>query len=439
MNKNKIIKTSLASATLALLTQPALSQQDTDSLSSPTNNQTEQTASDYEWKFDAALLFYSESDSRVQAFEPVFMASKQLDEDESISFKLTVDSLTGASPSGAVASNQVQTFTTPSGNADYQVGANVYPLDDSFKDTRVALAANWSFPLAESTQMTVGANASNEYDYFSASVNANISHDFNNNNTTLFAGLSFASDTIDPVGGAPIALSRMQPVGASQAKLDGTQDKDTLDILFGMTQVIDKYSLFQLNYSYSMSDGYHNDPYKVLSVLGADGNYFDDGIATANVLFENRPDKRTKHSLFGRYKRFIDGDVVDVSYRYMTDDWDIDSHTVDLKYRFALNNDSYIQPHVRYYTQTAAEFYQPYLLQAQALPTYASADYRLAEYDAVTVGLEYGWTTQSDQTWRIALEYYAQSPTEPAKFGVLQDQTLLPDWNAVMLRINYSF
>ena len=104
-----------------------------------------------------------------------------------------------------------------------------------------------------------------------------------------------------------------------------------------------------------------------------------------------------------------------------------------------MDNDNYLQPHIRYYTQTAAEFYKPYLLQSEALPTYASADYRLAEYDAVTLGMEYGWKTASNNTWRVALEYYTQSPTEPTTFGALQDQTLLPEWNAVMLRVNYSF
>jgi len=307
-----------------------------------------------DWKFDAALLYYSESDSRVTAIEPIIQATRIFSEDETLSFRLTVDTLTGASPSGAVASNQPQTFTSPSGNANYEIAANTYPLDNTFLDTRVALATNWSFALSNKDQITLGANVSSEYDYQSLSFNGNISHDFNSNNSTLFAGLSYTLDSIDPVGGSPTSLSRMQPVGETQSKVDGSQDKDILDLLIGITQVVDKYSLFQINYSYSSSDGYHSDPYKVLSVLGDDGNYFDDGITTANVLFENRPDKRTKHSIYGRYKRYFDGNILDLSYRYMTDDWEIDSHTVDLKYRFDLSNNNYIQPHIRYYSQTEA-------------------------------------------------------------------------------------
>ena len=434
MKKNLLLKSALATATLTLITGTA---QADEGQEQTTPASKEQAIGD--WKFDAAFLFYSESDSRVSAIEPVFNANKRLDEEEYLNLKLTVDSLTGASPSGAVASNQPLTFTRPSGNASYTVNANEYPLDDTFKDTRVALATNWTFPVSDMTKAGLGANISKEYDYLSASINGNISYDFNNRNSTLFAGLSYAFDSIDPVGGAPIAFGRMQPVGDPQNKLSGSQDKDTLDLLVGITQVIDRESLFQINYSYSMSDGYHNDPYKVLSVLDDQGNYFDDGVPVANVLFESRPDERTKHGLFGRYKRYIDGDILDVSYRYMTDDWEIDSHTVDLKYRFAFDNGDYLQPHVRYYTQTQADFYQPYLRQDQPLPQFASSDYRLAEYDAVTLGLEYGWKSSGGNQWRMALELYNQTPTEPEKYGVLQQHTLLPDWNAVMLRVNYSF
>ncbi|MCP4388342.1 MAG: DUF3570 domain-containing protein, partial [Gammaproteobacteria bacterium] len=68
-------------------------------------------AEDDNWDVDTAVLFYAESDDRVQAFEPVISATRDLGDDESLSFKLVLDSLTGSSASGAVPSTQVQTFT----------------------------------------------------------------------------------------------------------------------------------------------------------------------------------------------------------------------------------------------------------------------------------------------------------------------------------------
>ena len=45
-------------------------------------------------------------------------------------------------------------------------------------------------------------------------------------------------------------------------------------------------------------------------------------------LFESCPDERVKHSLYGQAKHFMNGKVLDISYRYTSDDWDTDSHTL---------------------------------------------------------------------------------------------------------------
>ena len=59
-----------------------------------------------DWDISAALLFYNESDHRVQAIEPIIQAKKYIATDETLTLKFTYDSLTGTSPTGAVASNQ---------------------------------------------------------------------------------------------------------------------------------------------------------------------------------------------------------------------------------------------------------------------------------------------------------------------------------------------
>ena len=88
------------------------------------------------WDIDTALLYYGESDDRVQDASLSGLAIRDFGEDRKLSLGLTVDSLTGASPSGAIASNQPQTFTTPSGRETYTTPAGEIPLDDSFLDTR---------------------------------------------------------------------------------------------------------------------------------------------------------------------------------------------------------------------------------------------------------------------------------------------------------------
>jgi len=221
------------------------------------------TAEPGEWDIDTAVLFYSETD-RVQAVEPVISGTRQFEGDRSLNAKLVVDVLTGASPNGAVPSDQPQTYTRPSGNGQYTTAAGETPLDDTFKDTRVAVSGGWKQPLSESIDGNVGINVSKEYDYFSAGVNGGVSYDFNNNNSTLSFGLSYAADTIDPEGGIPVEGSCLFGASASsgctEASFDdtrrgnGSESKDTIDALLGFTQVINKTTVAQFNLSLTQSD-----------------------------------------------------------------------------------------------------------------------------------------------------------------------------------------
>jgi len=256
-------------------------------------------------------------------------------------------------------------------------------------------------------------------------------------------GVAMASDSVDPVGGAPLGLTPMLAGTGNGNKL-GSQTKDVIDVLLGVTQVINRHTLVQFNYSLSQSDGYLTDPYKILSVVdpilgdpiaappGAGLNYL--------YLYENRPDTRDKQGLFGLLKRDIGGDVFDVSYRYMTDDWDIDSHTIDMHYRWNLDNGSYFQPHVRFYSQTAAGFYQTVTFDGAPLPNFATADYRLSEFDAVTVGIKFGKPTSGGEM-SARLEFYQQTgnASPGSQVGSLQSFDLNPELNAIIAQFSYDF
>ena len=320
--------------------------------------------------------------------EGVVSATKDFGDDHIFNGKITYDGLTGASATGAVAQDAVQTFSRPSGKGGYQVAANTTPLDDTFRDSRVQLNANWAQPLSSGIAGGIGVHISKEYDYFSAGLNGNLSFDFNQKNTTLSVGSSFQYDQIDPVGGKPIGLSSMpiRPYSdyddeqsesenadefydsaftTQYQSREKSADKNTLDVLVGLTQVLNRRTIMQVNYGLSVADGYLNDPYKLLSVVDSTG-------VTQDIVFEERPDTRTKHNIFWQTKYAMNNGVVDVSYRYMQDDWDIKSHTVESRLRFNVGESGYLQPHFRYYRQGAAEFYRPFLLANEALPEYAS-------------------------------------------------------------------
>lgn len=409
---NKKIAGLLSAATCSLLAAPA-------------------QAEDEAWDVDAAVLYYAESDGRIQAFEPVISATKDLGDEELLSFKLVLDSLTGSSASGAVPSTQVQVFTRPSGNGSYSVAANETPLDPSFKDTRVSLSMNWEKPVDRVNRRNLGFNISKEYDFTSLAANALWQRDSNQRNTAWSYGFNLEFDEIDPVGGAPEPLTRL----IDQNKMSSNESRSIVDLLFGVTQVIDRSSLFQLNLSLSEADGYMTDPYKLVSVVDN-----TTGLPTEQ-WFESRPDSRSRRSIFGKYKKMLSNkDIFTASYRFMTDDWGIDSNTLDFAYRFAFNRGYYIQPRLRWYLQSEADFYN-YFLRTGETPEYASADYRLGEMEATTIGFKFGREIDEQRAWSLRLEMYEQSgDSSPSEaFGQLAQQDLYPTVEATIVQFNYSF
>ena len=400
-----------------------------------------------EWEMDTALLYYGEDGGRVQDVSLNLLARRLFPDDRILSMSLAVDSLTGATPNGAIPQDDVQTFTRPSGEDTYQVAAGDTPLDDTFLDTRYALTASWQQPLGRNYSGSAGLSFSTEYDYTHAGLNFGLSKDFNKRNTTLSLGLSLARDEFDPVGGTPPPLGLMPDVGELPVR-SATESKDIVDVLLGVTQVINDRFLVQFNYSLSDASGYLNDPYKILSVVdpstgdaisrlpapGLDGPLHQ-------YRFENRPDQRTKHSLFGQGKYFMDGKVLDVSYRFMTDDWGIDSHTLETKLNLPVGEGRFIEPHLRFYTQGEADFYRPSLSDGESLPQFASADYRLGNFDAFTAGLKYGWRTSSGKDYAVRLEYYRQDGEVPQGLvaGNQDRDSLYPDLDAIILNFSFGF
>jgi hypothetical protein len=393
-------------------------------------------AEDHGWVFDTAILIYDEKD-RVSAVEPVINAKKRFSDDRSLNMKLVYDSLTGASPNGATPSNKPQTFTRPSGNGSYVTPAGEMPLDDTFKDTRTAFSIGWEQPWGRLMRVNVGAYISNEYDYSSIAVNAGISRDFNKRNTTLSAAVSYSTDEWDPQGGIPVPFASMAMAGDEQPRQGASDDKTITDLVLGVTQVINRQTLMQWNYSLSRASGYLNDPFKLVSVVDAQSG------ETLDYIYEGRPEDRTKHSLYWKTKyHLLRGDTVDFSYRYMTDDWDIDSHTLDFRYRWNFSERYYLEPHVRYYQQGAADFYRHSLLDGEVAGlSEVSADYRLAEFDGITVGAKYGIYFAGGSELNFRLERYEQrGDTSPGDaVGVQRNVDLFPDLEANIIQIGYSF
>ena len=397
-----------------------------------------QTPSDDPNQVDAGLLYYQEDGGRVRSIDAIVKLNRDLGDERVLGAQVSVDSLTGGSPNGAVAQKSAQTFATPSGNTltgslrgehaqVYSIAAGKQPLDTSFHDLRIAGDLSWTQPVGIGNKLAVGGHLSKEYDFISASANGMFSHDFNNKNTTLGMGASAEFDQVKAVGGAPVA-------GTSYAlfrKQDGSDNKRVYGAQLGVTQVIARNWITQLNLAVDRSTGYLNDPYKILSLVNATG-------VTTGYYFESRPDTHTRKSAYLGNKLALGSSVLDFSYRFGTDDWGIDSHTVEAKYRLHVGGSAYIEPQLRWYKQSAADFYRLFLA---ATPTgYMSADPRLAAFTAKTVGLKLGMPLANGDEVSVRLEGYQQDPkVHSSALAGLSGLDLNPRLRAVVLQLDWRF
>lgn len=440
LKKPKKIRGALATATCALLGTglPQAAQAEDPSFK--------------DWEFDSAILFYSEK-NRVSAMEPVLSARKDLGDDHFLNFKIAIDVLSGSSANGAVPANVAQTFASPSGESSYTAEANETPLDPTFRDTRFAANLLLEKPVDRQMKTFLGLNVSTETDYTSVGVSASLTYDTNNKNTTYSAGAAFNLDTISPSGGEPQPFTEVptNPVsgdGGDEDEDEGEgsagKTKNVSDLLLGVTQVISRQTLAQFNYSIGTSSGYLTDPYKLLSVVNPVTGQLvagsDPALYKYKYYYEKRPGSRLRQNLYWKINHQFTDDVVYLTYRYYWDDWDIQSHTIDLRYRFQMGQ-HYLQPHLRYYTQTAADFHYYFLRDGEPLPDYASADYRLGELTTTTIGLSYGVETGSNSEFSLRAEYMKQSGnSHPAEaVGVLRNYDLSPDVDAVIVQLSYSY
>jgi len=391
---------------------------------------------DEKWRVDTSVLYYSEQD-RVTVVEPVVFLRKTTGEDSFVNFRLIYDTMSGASANGATPTNTPQTFTSASGTSTYTTPAGKIPLHD-FSDQRVAVAVEWDKPVDHLSRAIYGINASTENDYRSIGLSATRLREFNNKLTTLTIGISGSYDSVMPIGGAPTPMQLMSsvvppPPGGEDDEGESGKTKLVTDAIVGITQVLTRRALTQFNYSIGYSSGYLTDPYKVVSVIDATG-------ATIDYRFESRPDTRLRQSLYWKTAYHFDHDVMHFAYRYYWDDWGIHAHTADLHYRMELWKGAYLQPHLRYSTQTAANFYTYSLLNSSPVPAYASADYRLGELTTTTYGLKLGVPVGRTSEINLRVESITQSGNGyPADaIGIQKNYDLFPTINTTVVQITYT-
>ncbi|WP_292927168.1 DUF3570 domain-containing protein [Novosphingobium sp. PASSN1] len=346
---------------------------------------------------DTAVLYYQEDDNRVRVVESETGLTWNSPGGTVVSGKFVYDSLTGATPNGAVRSRSgVQTFRPPSprpgtsapvhesdsstgASGIYEIARGKLPVDSGFKDTRKAVDLGVTLPLASGLKLSVGGAGSWEMDFTSYSGRVGLSKELFGKNTTVSVGYNYERDSVRPFTGIPSPLSSMGDVVIGTARR-----KHVSSFVAGLTQVLTPGWLAQINWSHGVSRGYQTDPYKLVSLVD---RYSGDPFA---YIYENRPGRRVRDSIYVGTKFALGSAVTDASVRWYKDSWGIKSWTFALSEHMPLGRSVYVEPGVRYYHQTGADFFRHYVFLDENTPDFVSADSRLGAFRAWTFSLKAG-------------------------------------------------
>ena len=236
--------------------------------------------------------------------------------------------------------------------------------------------------------LSVSLAASDEHDYISRAIGLQGRWSSEDNNRTWTAGFGASSDKID------------NQSNGSNTAID--QRKRTQEFMVGVTQVLSPTDIAQVNLTRSIGHGYYNDPYK---------------------SFDKRPDQRNAWIALARWNHYLAGPgaTLQSSYRYYSDTFGVTAHTAGLDW-VQPKGKWKITPGVRFYTQSAANFYFDPKLDAQgqydqlatirhaaSLAGSKSADQRLSAFGAVTASIKVAYAFTPDTVADVKLETYRQS------------------------------
>jgi uncharacterized protein DUF3570 len=263
----------------------------------------------------------------------------------------------------------------------------------TIQDTRNDLKLHGNY-YTEEGRLGFGGGYSTENDFTAMDFGVDGERHFNEKNTTLSGGLGTSFDTITPTNpqGFPT-----RPTEKSKQSYSG---------FLGLSQIINRRSILQGSFSYNFNTGYLSDPYKEVYQIGAPTQYGD-----------FRPNQKHQFAFLVRYNHHIEEteSTIHLSYQYYLDTWDISSHTFELAWYQNFGDSLQIAPVVRYYSQSKANFYVPYLKLGQARPDNMSSDFRLSAYGALSFGAKVEYTFHTpwwrDIEWRThaSIERYLSS------------------------------
>ncbi len=333
----------------------------------------------------------------------------------------------------------------------------VHTLAMASPETRKQGDLNLSYEWDEAA-LNVGAGLSQENDYQSRFGNLSGRWDFNQKQTSLNLGLSYTNSDINAlldhdatpyIYNTSAGLANYSQIqSGSQINLVGgaqvnnrllTGNRQDWATNLSVTQILNKNALVVAGIGFTRNTGYLANPYKAVTTVFVDPTQKITSpssllTGTSLSLLEKRPQERDQWTGNLSYVQHIDAmdSALHFDYRVFSDDWGITSHTFEFDWVQPVFDTWTVTPLIRYYSQTAADFYTPYVVSFQTypgkptynpktgaitlsqlnpnkLPANYSSDQRLSAFGAISGGMTVSKQFAKGITLALGAEYYTHA------------------------------
>lgn len=388
---------------------------------------------------------YAEENGRIQVQTETLSIQKTITPWLDVNVREVYDAISGATPTGAPAIRQLKMRDPGTGAAIPPSSITGYTrqLDGVSGASQAgpvirAMAQN-KVPLTESPEFRLGTNVafgltsgphrlvpeisySNESDYRSYAFALNYTYEFNQKSTTLNLGWSHA---YDEVLANPFTF------------LTSSSIKNTDNLIIGGTQLLGPGTVLGANVTLGYAHGYLNDPYRAVvfqeSTIDPDNRVVLSG--------EQRPSTRFSQAMLLSLTQSVPklDASVEGTYRFYHDSYGIVANTVSLAWFQKFGKGLMVSPSVRYYHQSAADFYgiqfpgDP-LNNPDIVPRFYSADYRLSKMETFTLGLEANVKLSEHFDLHLGYQRYWLHGLDHET-----DQSTYPKANIFTIGLSYAF
>jgi len=350
----------------------------------------------------ADVLYFRYDGGGVQISGPSMLVRKSIGDHVSVAANYYIDMVSSASV-------DVETSASP------------------YDDERTQSSLSVDFLHGKSTY-SIGYVNSDESDYQAKTMFASVSHDMFGDLTTISFGFKNGKNDV-------FRNVKIDDVKQNDPNFQAEMESKSYSV--GVSQIVTKNLVLSGQYEVITDEGWLNSPYRsVRFFIGTDQQ---------GQQPEVYPNTRSSNAASIRGKYFLPWrGAIDGMYRFYTDTWGVIGHTGELGYVHPLDKpfiggDWIFETRLRYYTQTAADFYQDIFPRAD-FSNFMARDKELATYSAMTAGVSatyefkierFPWLTKGQVNLRydyMAVDYddFRDARFSLGSFGTLPDEPLAP-------------